>query len=98
MPSFENLHDDVATALITQLDDLLIPFQEMFEQYFLEFHDNIIIEKERVLQDFEHKLEMAHQRNDENYEKKQALWKPLKKQSEQLNNLMEQLANHWDKP
>lgn len=96
LPAPLDLHKKMAEEFIKQLDALLIPFQEMFEQYFVGLSDNVLKEQERVLQDFEHKLTLARQQRHEDYEKVKARWQPLFEQSKQLDDLVNQFVHDWN--
>ncbi|MCX7107646.1 MAG: dynamin family protein [Methylococcales bacterium] len=95
-PSHQTLHNDIAFELIGQLDSLLMPFQEMLYQYFVDLNANVVKEQESVLEDFNNKLNQAYQQNIDDYEKVKILWEPLLERTQQLDKLTNKLIYNWD--
>jgi len=96
LPNHQTLHNDIAFELVGQLESLTMSFQEMLYQYFVNLNSKIVEEQERVLEDFNKKLNQAYQQNIDDYEKVLTCWKPLQERSEQLNNLANDFVYKWE--
>jgi flagellar capping protein FliD len=96
LPSSSTLHEDGLAEIFKKLDSLVTPFHNRIHTYIDELNQKIAEEQEKVLTDFGKKLKQANEQHHVDYEKVVERWNPLHKQSEQLAELLSQLARHWE--
>ena len=96
LPSSSTLHEDGSAEINKQLDSLVTPFHNRIHTYIDELNQKIAEEQKKVLADFSKKLRQANEQHHDDYEKVVERWQPLHKKSEQLAELLNQLAHHWE--
>jgi hypothetical protein len=96
LPDSKTLHDNSAAEIMNQVAFFVPQFQQMIYQYIVELTDNISEEQDRVSEDFSNKLTQAHLQQHDDYEKSVRRWQPLHEQSQQLSELLKQLAYSWE--
>jgi hypothetical protein len=96
LPSSDTLYKDGSDEIYKQLDSLVTPFHNRIHTYIDQLNQKIAEEQEKVLIDFGKKLTQANEQHHDDYEKVVEQWQPLYKQSEQLAELLSQLARHWE--
>ncbi len=93
LPDAQTIYDNASNELSQQLDSLVEPFYQMILGYINNSTETVIKEQERVLLDFNAKLNQARQGYQDNYEKVIADWQPLYEQTEQFKQQLSQLTD-----
>lgn len=93
LPDAESIYENVKEQLNQQLGSLSSPFCQMILDRINDLTETVIKEQERVLIDFNAKLEQAHQSYQNNYDKVIADWQPLDEQAKQLKQQLALLTD-----
>ena len=93
LPDAQTIYDNASNELSEQLDSLVEPFYQMILGYINDLTETVVKEQERVLNDFNAKLNQARQGYQDNYEKVIADWQPLYEQAEQFKQQLSQLTD-----
>ncbi|MDP3009172.1 MAG: dynamin family protein [Methylococcales bacterium] len=95
LPDSATLHKQGMDALQKQLPLLIPLFYDMIHNYIIKLNHVIAEKQSSVAEDFENKLNQAHNANHQNHEKTLQYWQPLHEQSEQLSGMLKQFKN-WE--
>jgi hypothetical protein len=93
LPNSETILKNSKEQLSQELDLLVEPFYNMIHDYINELTETVIKEQNRVLVDFNIKLEQARQGHQNNHEKVVADWQPLYDQAKQFKDELSQLTD-----
>lgn len=93
LPDSESIYLNSKEQLSQALDLLVEPFYNMIHNYINELTETVVKEQNRVLLDFNTKLEQARQGHQNNHEKVVADWQPLYDQAQQFKDELSQLTD-----
>jgi hypothetical protein len=93
LPDADAIYQNSKEQLSQELDLLVEPFYNMIHDYINELTETVIKEQNRVLLDFNTKLEQARQGHQNNHEKVVANWQPLYDQAQQFKDELSQLTD-----
>jgi len=93
LPNSESIDANSRKQLNQQLDLLVEPFYNMIHNYINDLTETVITEQNRVLDDFNFKLEHARQGHQKNHEEVVAYWQPLYDRAEQFKHLLSKLTD-----
>jgi len=95
LPNSEELYESCSKDIGEQVDSLAPIFLDMIVNYIVDLSKKIDIEQERVRNDFDAKLEQAHQQQHDDYQKVLQCWQPLHEQSQQLADQLRRLVKEF---
>jgi GTPase Era involved in 16S rRNA processing len=93
LPNSDSVYQNSKEQLSQELDLLVEPFYNMIHDYINELTETVIKEQNRVLLDFNTKLEQARQGHQNNHEKVVADWQPLYDQAKQFKEELSQFTD-----